>query len=334
MRPRWVSSAVGRASPRSKPSGGARLLVEEARLERLLHGVDGSWAGSIWALSGGASRCLRASSAASSLVRGLFIPMFVGLAVTCIYLRLVRRSTVTKGLVYLSVSHVPGVSCLLWIFSGVVYIGGGWGLLPVVVCVEHDDGVICGGFITGDDFFDTFLCVGGRIFCALLCAVHALAASVSGGLIPADMGAGVQRIILSLQGTSDDCEVGRNCLVRFVSPFAGLLLVDWGWTVGRPVSDPGDDEEMACHLLGRSTDQRHEPLMGLSKFTDSSSIRDSTASSILGYLLYCGRWRRTGLRQRWSAMLKFAGCSFQELICKLSCTLGCPFRGLDVKCYQ
>ena len=84
-------------------------------------------------------------------------------------------------------------------FSGVVYIGGGWGLLPVVVCVEHDDGVICGGFITGDDFFDTFLCVGGRIFCALLCAVHALAASVSGGLIPADMGAGVPRIILSLQ---------------------------------------------------------------------------------------------------------------------------------------
>jgi len=147
-------------------------------------------------------------------------------------------------LVYLSVSHVPGVSCLLWIFSGVVYIGGGWGLLPVVVCVEHDDGVICGGFITGDDFFDTFLCVGGRIFCALLCAVHAHAASVSGGLIPADMGAGVQRIILSLQGTSDDCEVGRNCLVRFVSPFAGLLLVDWGWTVGRPVSDPGDDEEI------------------------------------------------------------------------------------------
>ena len=29
---------MGRASPRSKPSGGARLLVEEARLERLLHG--------------------------------------------------------------------------------------------------------------------------------------------------------------------------------------------------------------------------------------------------------------------------------------------------------
>jgi len=25
--------------------------------------------------------------------------------------------------------------------------------------VEHDDGVICGGFITGDDFFDTYVLV-------------------------------------------------------------------------------------------------------------------------------------------------------------------------------
>ena len=128
VRPRWVSSAVGRASPRCKPSGGARLLVEEARLERLLHGVGGGWAGSIWALSGGASRWLRASSAASSLVRGLFIPMFVGLAVTCIYLCLVRRSTVTKGLVYLSLGEPCAGSllspldffwcCLYWRWLG------------------------------------------------------------------------------------------------------------------------------------------------------------------------------------------------------------------------
>nr|TKW25730.1 hypothetical protein SEVIR_3G137300v2 [Setaria viridis] len=58
--------------------------------------------------------------------------------------------------------------------------------------------------------------------------------------------------------------------------FVGLLLVGWGWTVGRSVSDPGDDEEMACHLLGHSTDQRHAHgvlLVGLLKiygpFVDS-----------------------------------------------------------------
>lgn len=247
-------------------------------------GLDPWWvlAGAVWLLQGMAGGwdllCV-----VDLLVRGLFIYR------CSFYLRLLCRSAVRRGLDYNSVRISPGVFCFLFDSPG-VYVGGDWGLAPMRV--EHVDGVTCGGFSTGDDFFSMFLCVGVRVrtLCELICAIHAHV--VTGiGLIAIDMVAEIWRSVLSLQADSVDRDVHRNCLVRLIfhllvcmgwcsfTPFVVLLFVDWGRTVERPVSDPADDEEMACHLLGRSTDQRHAlgvPQMGFSKFVNSSSTRDAT----------------------------------------------------------
>jgi hypothetical protein len=143
------------------------------------------------------------------------------------------------------------------------------------------------------------------------------------------------RIARSLQGGSVVC----GCLVRLVYhllvctgrwsffPLAGLLLVDWGWPVRRPVSD--SDEHRVCS--GCSMDKKHASsvlLMGL-KFEVSLSNWVSAVSFILVFL-HCGRWRRTGLRQQRSAAATRIGCSGKRLQCIFFFTQRCPVKGMDV----
>jgi hypothetical protein len=73
---------------------------------------------------------------------------------------------------------------------------------------------------------------------------------------------------------------------------------------------------MACYLLGAfngSTARSWRATDELLKFVNSSSTRDATATSILGYLLYCRRYSRTGLRRCWSTTAKIAGTLFEGL---------------------
>ena len=84
--------------------------------------------------------------------------------------------------------------------------------MAVVVCVVHDDGVICKGISTSDVFF----CVGVRILYELHCAVRAHIVSGGAGTIALDVVAGAWRIVLTLQGGSDGCGVEWNCLVRLL----------------------------------------------------------------------------------------------------------------------
>jgi len=78
----------------------------------------------------------------------------------------------------------------------------------------------------------------------------------------------------------------------------GLLLVGQSLPVMRLVSVSG--ESGVCP--GRSTVKQHGVLLMGFKNQNSLSNRESAGSFILD-LLHCGRWRRTRLRQRWSAMV-------------------------------
>ena len=144
------------------------------------------------------------------------------------------------------------------------------------------------GFLGG-----VFSCVGSRISCELLfsgCAHN------------------VNRIT-RLQIT-DIVAVGNW---RFVIPLAGLLFADWAWPARRSASDPDENEDWPW----RSTDKQHAfgvLLMALLKFEDSLSIQVSTVIFILDDL-YCGRWRKSGLRQRWSTTAMGAGCSCEGSVC-------------------
>ena len=143
-----------------------------------------------------------------------------------------------------------GCSSGLFCFLLDSYVGGGWGRVAVVVCVVHDDGVICRGISTSDVFFG----VGVRILCELHCTVRAHIVSGGTGTIALDVVARAWRIVLTLQGDSDGCGVKWNCLVRLLlhllvctgwcssTPLAGQLLVGWSWPVRRPASDPGKIE--------------------------------------------------------------------------------------------
>ena len=86
------------------------------------------------------------------------------------------------------------VRCLsgLFCFLSDSYVGGGWGRVAVVVCVVHDDGVICRGINTGDVFFY----VGVRILCELHCTVCAHIVSGGIGTKALDVVAGAWRIVL------------------------------------------------------------------------------------------------------------------------------------------
>jgi hypothetical protein len=110
------------------------------------------------------------------------------------------------------------VGCLSRLFCFLLdsYVGGGWGWVAVVVCVVHDDGVICRGIGTSDVFFDVFFCVGVRILCELHCTVRAHIVSGGTGTIALDVVVGAWRIALTLQGDSDGCGVECNCLVRLL----------------------------------------------------------------------------------------------------------------------
>jgi len=118
------------------------------------------------------------------------------------------------------------VRCLsgLFCFLSDSYVGGGWGRVAVVVCVVHDDGVICRGINTGDVFFY----VGVRILCELHCTVRAHIVSGDTGTIALDVVAGAWRIVLTLQGDSDGCGVEWNCLVITSPPsrLHGLVFFD------------------------------------------------------------------------------------------------------------
>ncbi|CAN6215191.1 unnamed protein product [Urochloa humidicola] len=121
------------------------------------------------------------------------------------------------GLVF---SRAPWrLACLLLDFTSVC-VGGEWGL--AALRMEQGDGVKYGGFNTNDDLSDDFLCVGVRILHEILCAVRAYVVS-DVSFISIGIAAGVWRSALFLQGDSEDCVVGRNCLVRFVYQLTEML---------------------------------------------------------------------------------------------------------------
>jgi hypothetical protein len=70
-------------------------------------------------------------------------------------------------------------------------------------------------------------------------------------------------------------------------------------------------------------------LMGF-KFEDSLSNWELAESFVLD-LLHCGRWRRSSLRQRWSATAKGTGCSCNGLMYNFIFFQGYPVRGLVVR---
>ena len=109
-----------------------------------------------------------------------------------------------------------------------------------------------------------------------------------------------------------------------VLPIPGLLFVDWGWPARQSASDPGGNEDWP----GRSTDKQHVfgvLLMTLLKFEDSSSIQVLAVSFVLDDL-YCRRWRKSRLRQRWSATAMGAGWS-----CNGSACIFLLFRGAQTR---
>jgi hypothetical protein len=173
--------------------------------------------------------------------------------------------------------------------------------------VVLDDGASCGWFSTDDVFFGFFLCVGSRIFCELIFAGCAHNVNHVAGLEIIDMAAAGSW--------------------RLVIPLAGLLFVDWGWPARRSASDPGGNEDWPR----RSTDKQHVLgvlLMALLKSEDSSSAQVSAVSFVPDDL-YCGRWRKSGLRQRWSATAMGTGCSCKGSAC-FSFIQECPVKGLFV----
>lgn len=106
----------------------------------------------------------------------------------------------------------------------------------------------------------------------------------------------------------------------------GLLLVGRSSPGMRLASDSGDFG--VCPK--RSTIEPHVVLLMGLKFEDSSSNRKSAGSFFLD-LLHCGRWRRTRLWQRGSAMATGTGCFFNEFMCNFIFFQGFPVRGLDAR---
>jgi hypothetical protein len=141
---------------------------------------------------------------------------------------------------------------------------------------------------------------------------------------------GVFTGILSLQG-GFPCRLWLHVLLYagWCSwiPFVGLLLAGriLPLQVMRLVSVSG--ESRVC--LGRLTVKQHGVLLMGFKFEDSMSNRKSIRSFILD-LLHCGRWRRTRLRQQWSAMSTGTRCSCNGLICNFIFFQRYPVRGLVV----
>ena len=87
-------------------------------------------------------------------------------------------------------------------FAGVAGSGG-----DRCLC-KFADGVICGGFVTGDVFFDAFLCTGDRILCGFISAVSAC--NINGIVDPASLDKlnGVQRTQDGFTGGEDDFATG------------------------------------------------------------------------------------------------------------------------------
>ena len=173
---------------------------------------------------------------------------------------------------FFPVSNSSGIFCLLCGFSGGLCGGDEQGLVVLVDYVDHQLGVLCGGFGIDVVFFAASLCVDFGFLCELLFIDGAHIVSGVADLVSDGMAAGGRGIVLSLRSGSNSLVI--DCFVRFVLhllvcsswcssvPLAGLLLVDWVVPVRRPATEPGEWKDCP----GRSTDKWHTssgPLMGL-----------------------------------------------------------------------
>jgi len=102
------------------------------------------------------------------------------------------------GLVLFPVSNSSGVFCLLHDFSGGLCGGGVQGLVVLVDCVDHQLGVLCGGFGIDVVFFAASLCIDIGFLCELLFIDGAHIVSGVADLVTYGMAAGGQGIVLSL----------------------------------------------------------------------------------------------------------------------------------------
>ena len=182
---------------------------------------------------------------------------------------------VCGGLVLFPMSNLSKKYFVSPMASLVVFCGGGEQSLVVLVdYVDHQLGVLCGGFGIDVVFFAASLCVDFGFLCELLFIDGAHIVSGVADLVSDGMAAGGRGIVLSLRSGSNSLAIGCDCFVRFVLhllvcsswcssvPLAGLLLVDRAVPVRRPATEPGEWKDCP----GRSTDKWHTssgPLMEL-----------------------------------------------------------------------
>ena len=95
----------------------------------------------------------------------------------------------------------------------------------LVDCVDHQLGVLCGGFGIDVVFFAASLCVDFGFLCELLFIDGAHIVSGVADLVTDGMAAGGQGIVLSLRSSSDGLVIVCDCFVRFVFPIHGAGLV-------------------------------------------------------------------------------------------------------------
>ena len=174
------------------------------------------------------------------------------------------------------VSNLSGIFCLLHDFSGGLCGGGVQGLVVLVDCVDHQLGVLCGGFGIDVVFFATSLCIDFGFLCELLFIDGAHVVSGVADLVTDGMAAGGRGIVLSLRSGLDGLVIVCDCFVRFVLhllvcsswcssvPLVGLLLVDRAVPVRRPATEPGEWKDCPGH----SNDKWHVFSMLLMGFED------------------------------------------------------------------
>jgi len=204
---------------------------------------------------------------------------------------------------------------------------GVWSMMPVLYAGDSKSTRF---------FFFAFLCAGSRFPWGFRFAGCIHDTSFIMGLPTIGTAAGDWRVVSSLQGVSGYAHLVRLPLHQLAClgwcsliPRAGLLLVDWSSLVRPLASDSGEIGDCP----GRSTKKQYVPcvlLMGF-KLEDFLSARSSAVSFILGYLLHCGRWRRTRLRQRRLMAATSTGCSCRGLLCNFLFVQGWPVRGLVVR---
>ena len=97
--------------------------------------------------------------------------------------------------------------------------------MVLVDYVDHQLGVLCGGFGIDVVFFAASLCVAFGFLCELLFIDGAHVVSGVVDLVTDGMAAGGRGIVLSLRSGLDGIVIVCDCFVRFVLPIHGAGLV-------------------------------------------------------------------------------------------------------------